>query len=965
MSSLHEKMAAIATVMEVDRNLRFTPQDEDRVWFVKQGKLELFYSFAEEDLLENRLEHLLRVETGGLLLGMNPARVDGEPKLSAVGGIGTEILAMDRSDLLALAEDPQFLTPLADLLDGWVTALGNTYNPGNVPRSHHLLKPEAKEVAAKDCLLAQEGPLWLDFAEIGASYPDVPDPETHQLGLLPVTRHLWARVGQDGEIHPRDTAACLAEGRLKPALAAFGSGLLARLQFLHQQSRAQERERQEQKTDYEQQMIDEALSHFAGVFGEKQALAHVTVETTDPLYAAAELVASAGSIQLDPDAKNKYVGKPDPLGSILRTANIRQRKVILAGEWWRQDNGPLLTTLESSKGPVALIPTSSRRYEMIDPIGQTRLVVDDAIAEQLGPEAVMFYRPLPGHALGLKDLFSYGRVGIGKDLLAIALMGAAGGLIGLVAPFATGLIFDQVIPESSFSDLTFIALGLIVAAFAGTLFMLTQGLALVRFEGKLDANLQAAIWDRILSLPVPFFRDYSSGDLMSRAMGVETIRATLSGSVVMSIISSVFSITYLFQLFYYSWQMAFVALGLCVLALVPLALGLVKVRLARRRHHLEGKLTGLVLQLILGITKLKVSGSEARAFAAWAQPFSQSNRLTFKAGLIDATVATWNAGYAVITMMVIFWFLMYLNGQQEGLSVGQFIAFNAAFTLLLAGLLTLSNTIVSILSLIPIYERAQPVLQAIPENDDTLAQPGELTGSIEISHLKFRYAADGPLIINDVSLQIAPGSFVAMVGPSGSGKSTLLRLLLGFEQAKSGAIYYDGQDLAGLDVRGVRRQIGVVLQNSQPVPGSIYENILGSKPLSIKQAWTAAAMAGFDQDIKDMPMGMHTVISESGGTLSGGQVQRLMIARALVSKPRVLYFDEATSALDNQTQAAVTASLDKLSVTRVVIAHRLSTIINADRIFVIDGGRLVQQGTYRELVAQEGIFKMLATRQLV
>jgi ABC-type bacteriocin/lantibiotic exporter with double-glycine peptidase domain len=316
--------------------------------------------------------------------------------------------------------------------------------------------------------------------------------------------------------------------------------------------------------------------------------------------------------------------------------------------------------------------------------------------------------------------------------------------------------------------------------------------------------------------------------------------------------------------------------------------------------------------------------------------------------------------------MAIFYLAAWLMKQPllKPLTTGEFLAFNAAFGQFLTAVLQLSASIVSVLSIVPLYERAKPILQTLPEVDQAKSDPGELSGNIEVSHLAFRYRPDTPLVLKDISMNIPAGEFVAFVGASGCGKSTLFRLLLGFEQPESGSVYYDGQELQQLDVQAVRRQMGVVLQNGKLLSGDIFTNLVGSSPLTVDDAWEAARMAGFDQDIRQMPMGMHTVVSEGGGGLSGGQRQRLMIARAIVAKPRILLFDEATSALDNQTQAIVSKSLEELKATRIVIAHRLSTIIHADRIFVLDKGVVVQSGTYDTLIQQEGLFAELAKRQL-
>jgi NHLM bacteriocin system ABC transporter ATP-binding protein len=483
----------------------------------------------------------------------------------------------------------------------------------------------------------------------------------------------------------------------------------------------------------------------------------------------------------------------------------------------------------------------------------------------------------------------------------------------------------------------------------------------------MDSSLQAAVWDRLLSLPVPFFRDYSAGDLAIRSLGISQMRQTLTGSALNSILSGIFSIFSFALLFYYSWRLALVATALIGVAFaVSVIAGHRQVMYQRATTRVRGRISGMVLQFINGIAKFRVSGTEGRAFASWAAEFAPQKKLAFSARQVSNHLTVFNSVYPIFASGCIFICVVWLMTQPETpvLSTGDFLAFNAAFGQFLTAALQLSSAILSILAVVPLYERAKPILDTLPEVDKAKADPGELAGNIEISHLAFRYRPDTPLVLRDISIRIAAGQFVAIVGSSGCGKSTLFRLLLGFETPDSGAIFFDGQDVSSLDVQAVRRQMGVVLQSAKLLSGPIFNNIVGSAPLTIDDAWEAARMAGFDQDIKQMPMGMHTVVSEGGGGLSGGQRQRLMIARAIVGRPRILLFDEATSALDNQTQAIVSRSLEGLKATRIVIAHRLSTIINADRIYVLDKGVVVQSGTYEELISQDGIFADLAKRQI-
>ena len=477
----------------------------------------------------------------------------------------------------------------------------------------------------------------------------------------------------------------------------------------------------------------------------------------------------------------------------------------------------------------------------------------------------------------------------------------------------------------------------------------------------MGAALQAAVWDRLLALPVSFFRQFSAGDLSDRANGIDGIRTFLTGTVSNTIISGIFSCFNLALMFYYSWKLSVIALGLLSIAVAAtMLLGRKQLHVARRLTQVAGKLSGQVLQLISGVAKLRVSGAELRAFGVWSRRYSTQKKLLSSSRILSNRFSVFNSFFMVAGSMAIFYTV---KEWAAPLSAGDFLAFNASFAQMFVASMSMAGAVLQVMGLVPLFERAKPIFESAPEVTEDKIDPGELSGAIEVSHVNFRYEADKPLVLKDVSFRIPAGQLIALVGPSGCGKSTLLRLLLGFEDLETGVIQYDGMDLKGLDASSVRRQMGVVLQNSFPFRGDILSNIIGSKPLTIDDAWEAARLSGLDQDIKQMPMGMHTVITESGG-ISGGQRQRLMIARAIVSKPRILLFDEATSALDNQTQAIVTRSVDSLKATRVVIAHRLSTVMHADKIIVLDQGKVVQSGAYADLIEQEGLFAELAKRQL-
>ena len=720
------------------------------------------------------------------------------------------------------------------------------------------------------------------------------------------------------------------------------------------------------RTRADERVVSLALRTLSRPFSDRVADAQSTI----PLAAACQAVARAAGITLRIPPAVVQGKARDPLRAIARHSAVRTRKLVLRDGWWKQDSGPMLAFLEDGSRPVALLPRARRGYDLFDPQADTTVRVNRATARTLTGIAHNYYRPLPNQAHTGAQVLMSGLKGCGRDLWVIAIMGLLASILSLVAPYATGIVFDTIIPGSE-RDQLLQAVALIVAsAVATALISATRSYALLRVEGKLDFNTQAALWDRLLNLPVTFFRNYSAGDLANRSLAVSQIRTLLSGTVVISMLSGLFSITSLALLFYYSPMLAALAALLAFVALtVMVAGGALQMKLQHQVAENAGKIAGMVFEFIDGIAKFKVSGTEGRAFARWAGAFVAQKKLDASSRKITNLTAVFDAGFRVIALCVIFWAVGgQLRERGGGLSTGSFLAFNAAFGQLLAAAMALGSGALSALRVIPLY-RARPIFETLPEIDADKADPGELSGSIEVNHLAFRYSADTPLVLRDVSFSIRAGEFVAFVGASGSGKSTLLRLLLGFEKPLSGAIYFDGQDIAGLDIQEVRTQMGVVLQNGKLLPGDILTNIVGSSPLTVDHAWEAARMAGMEQDIKELPMGMYTVVAEGGRGLSGGQRQRLMIARAIVAKPRIMLFDEATSALDNRTQEIVSHALEQMSegrtkVTRLVIAHRLSTIVKADRIIVLDKGLIVQTGTYDELINQEGFFANLAMRQL-
>jgi ATP-binding cassette subfamily C protein len=964
------------TVRAVAGNAPFLLEGADRLWYVRTGQLELFLVRAGDDASRGVRHHFLSAVAGDLLFGMDAS--DGLVLLAS-GVVGTEVVEVPLSALRALMTSATHSADRADVVervDRWVAAVsaGVTRHITPRPRADVLLDfgapvpvPEGSRVRPP------RGVAWVrqytgTALFIGMEETPVGGPVDVAPRRMPVTQDTWLQSLVASEFDAVDTTTALADGSLWPSLTTLHGLMLACEAYNTSMAAVDEYNRLAQKAARRQQTQQDTLAQLASVLSGPASAAVAVVDSDDPLFLACAAVGQAGGMAMQlprkraDDARARTV---NPLVEIAKASRIRTRPVSLDRQWWRTDQGPMLGYLADGAHPVALLPTSHDAYALFDPRTRRTTPVTAVEAALLSPGAVMFYANLGTEVVTGFRLLQFGLRDCGPDLVRVALMALAGGAFGLVMPVATGLIFSSIVPQAQRGQLMQLGIGLAVAAVAALLFQITQALAVLRVENRLDARVNAAVMDRILTLPTAFFRAYSSGDLGTRAMAFTSMRQVVSGAVLGAVFTSVTALPSVGLIVYYDPRLALVAIGVLLVTLaITVGVGYRQLQRQRTQQRLEGRLAGVVLEILAGISKLRVAGAESYAFGVWAKTFGEKRRVAYAARVATNVLSTYYGALPVLASVVVFAGVAF-TPREVPFSTGTFLAFNAAFMQVLMATIVLGTSAMSMMEAVPLYQRVRPILEAVPELRADQQDPGELSGEIELSHVSFRYDPAGPYVLHDVSFQARPGEFVAIVGPSGSGKSTLLRLLLGFETPERGAVQYDGQNLAALDVSAVRRQLGVVLQHSKIMPGDIFRNIVGSTLLTIDDAWEAARRAALDEDIKLMPMGMHTMISEGGGTFSGGQRQRLLIARALAQGPRMLFFDEATSALDNTTQAVVSASLDRLQATRVVIAHRLSTVMNADRIHVMVAGRIVQSGTYAELIAEEGVFLDLVQRQLL
>ncbi len=727
--------------------------------------------------------------------------------------------------------------------------------------------------------------------------------------------------------------------------------------------------------DYRQQLLDASINNLLrqdaverrDEDGKQQERVAFIVRTV-----ARALEMPLENIHLSPE----LAGKLDQLGLIKRLVqkgNMTMRLVSLSGDWYRKDCGVLIGYVGEEKVLAALIPESEASYRMYSYEHPEGVPVDSSLAASIDSDGFQCYAGFPARKLKVRDLLVFMfRHCWKRDYQAIILCSLAAGIIPLVSPIITETVFSDIIPIRDHVSLAAVTQIMLITGFTTAALSLVRSIAVLRITNHLDMAVEAALWGRLLQLPAKFFRRFETGELLQRMNGIEAIKSMATGHFVGQVFNFVFSFWSIGLMMWYSWKLTAEALAVWAVYFVVVAFIYRRlINFQREMLKAANRTAGLLQQIFTGLAKFRVHGAEAQAFYLWSRIFGVEWKWKMK--------LRWQGNYngiigsvqPFILNMLLYYTAMYgmqetnANGQVvQHIGYSQFLAFQAAFS-------SFNGTVVGIVPLVaqfftikPHIDNLRPILEEVPEATEDKLDADVLTGAVKIEHLTFSYGDDLPDVLKDITLEIRAGENVAIVGRSGCGKSTLLRLLLGMEVPKRGVIYYDYQDMQDLNLASVRCQLGVVLQNGQLMTGDIYTNIVGTSPLTMEDAWEAAELAGIADDIRAMPMGMHTIISEGSGNISGGQRQRILIARAIAGRPAIIMLDEATSALDNRTQAIVTESLNRMKATRIIIAHRLSTIREAERIVVIDDGRVAEQGSFDELMAMDGMFAQLARRQL-
>ena len=719
-------------------------------------------------------------------------------------------------------------------------------------------------------------------------------------------------------------------------------------------------------------------SSIGNLLGEETVPYSETTERAERLEEASFIVRRAAialkmptdNIKLDAEIVHK-LDQIRLLRRLLQKANMQMRLIELVDDWHKCDSGVIIGYFGEEKILSVFVPTAPGKYILVNRDKPDGIVITDDVAAKIDKSAFECYAGFPAKKLKILDLMKF----IFKqcwfaDYRTVIVISLVAGIIPLAMPLVTETIFADIIPILDRQGLATVTQVIMITSFTTASLGIVRTIAVMRITSRMNMATEAALWGRLLTLPTKFFRQYTSGELASRMGGISVIKGLVSADFIGGLFGFVFSFWSVFLMCYYSLKLTGVAIVVWFFyAIITAFIYRRVIGFQRNLIAANNKEAGLVQQIFKGLAKFREHGAENQAYWLWSSVFGETWKWNLKLRWQSNYNAIIGSVQPFILTMALYYIAVYginevgPNGQTvQGITYAQFIAFQGAFSSFNATLNGIIPLVGQYFAIQPHIENLRPIMNEEPESVGDKADASILKGAIEVSNLTFGYV-EGRDVLHDLSFKIAAGENVAIVGKSGCGKSTLVRLLLGFETPRKGSIYFDGQDLADLNLPSVRTQMGVVLQNGQLMQGDIFTNIIGTNALTQDDAWQAAEAAGIAGDIAMMPMGMQTVISEGSTNISGGQRQRILIARALVTKPAILIFDEATSALDNRTQSIVTNTLDNLDATRIIVAHRLSTIRNCDRILVMDAGRLVESGTFDELVARGGIFANLVKRQ--
>lgn len=945
------------------------PLNDNSIWIIENGSVDLFAVGKDGDDSRNHRYFLKEFSIGSVLFGFP---LYAEYETIAVIAPGSSLLRIKAESFYdQLSKNRSIAETFIPHFNEWASGLYSLFSKykaladtriftSQQRQSLHLKKGEK---VVFEHMIGEENERtvnWMNLEAGALVFLGWKEAELEAPSFFPLRNDLWWEVKKPALLSAASPLKMIEEGKLRPAVHQFIEWFLRALKNASQEEIRREKKIFGKKTRLEELSLKDSLNSLASVLKEEKKEAK---KQKDPLFSTCLLLGQHLNVTFQKPRAAPSSNLEKKLADICEASKIRYRKVTLEGKWWKENGDHFLGFLGEKLQPVALVK-KGKKYEMVHPDTHSSEVVNAKTAKELFDVAFCFYPPIPDDVSSLKEVLKFGYEQQGKKVSLTLIIGILTSLLGLALPFGSKIIFGVAIAQLNKTLLEEVGIGIFIAAIASALYQFSQGFLIFNANSISGNRIETALWDRLLKLPAGFFKKYSVGDLWSRINGLISIRRSFNNYYITLIFSGIFSIFYLIAMAFFSIYLTMIAVVISLICLAATFAGLyLTVKYQQKSLEIKGKISGFIVQVIAGIGKIRVAGAEKMVFSQWAKTYAQQKKYDLKSQMSNTAITTIFAMLPTFSFLCFFFLIIYFLMQPENssenlaISRGDFFGFIVAFG-------AFSGAVVgSVPALTSFYRQSRPAWKRVKilfesevEDDPKKIIAPKIEGQVVVDQISFRYEPNGVLILDNVSIKAHPGEFIAIVGPSGGGKSTLIRLLLGFEKPETGSIYYDGLDLSHLNARSVRKQMGVVLQRGTLTSGTIYENIVYGGIYSKKQVERALELSGFHLDIENFPMGLHTVIPNEGSILSGGQRQRLLIARALISDPKILILDEATSALDNRAQEMLSKNIESLQVTRIVIAHRLSTIKHADRIYVLERGKILQTGTFEELSKAPGRF---------
>lgn len=953
---------------------RFSLHDSSLVYSIVKGSVDLFAVEKVNTQPEGKHFFLGEFETGSMLF---PFSSSDKEQIIFLAEPGTQLKIHSLATLdQTIQEDPRETLAFLSIFQQWVAKLLRVFKKFQIPpqQAHYfsakqpLIQLKAGEHLFAEHLVGEEENVvqWGILQKGCLAFQGWEDAKVSGFSILPLQKGILWKATEESVIQTAELFLLFLEKGWRPILEEVHAIILQAIICAKEEDVQRDRQLAHQKALLEERLISGSLEGLSAVLSEQE---EKKIPHEDPLIGACRLIEAREKMSFEfPKESLANLSVFTKISEIARVSGLRFREVRLKSKWWREEGGSLIGFRDSN--PVALLFSSRGVYQAIHPTTGHKLYLNASNAKDFFPRAFIFYPSFREESLDGKKVVKFGAKNEHAALWKLFFVSLGAAILNLFIPIATKLIVDIAIPELNKVILWQIGGALLAAVLSSGLFQLTRNLLVLRLSLVIGNRIEEAQWDHLLKLPAKFFKKSAVGELWNKVNAIPLMRRYVYSNVLSIALSALFSFFYLILMLFYSFSLT--VMGLIVIGSILLFAflsTLPQIRLSKSTFIQKGLLNGFAIQVIQGIEKLKVSGSEKRAFAHWAHLYADYKKQDLRLQHFGAATKTATSLLPTLSNFAIFSLVIYFvvsQGKLTSLTIGDFFGFMAAFGALTTALLSSIAPFTQLVGQVKSYwDQAKLIFQSKTEEDQKKSHPGRLQGSIKMDRIHFRYDPQGSTILNNVTIQAAPGEFIAIVGPSGCGKSTLIRLLLGFETPEKGTIYYDGNDIQHTDLRAIRKQLGVVLQDGAILAGTLYENLVCGGIYSKSQIEEAICLAGFEEDLKYFPMGLHTVVTSGGTTLSGGQKQRLLIARALIAKPKILLFDEATSALDNRTQEFISHNIESLSVTRIVIAHRLSTVRHADRIYVMQQGEVIDQGTFDELASRSGLFQTLLKRQKI